>query len=311
MDIISEIKRKYKTGSILFKLIFINAGVFIIFGLLNLLALFGLPGFSSREWFGVPADTAELLYKPWTLITYMFVHDGFMHILFNMLVLYWMGQIFLQYITPKRFLSVYLLGGLSGAVLFIISYNFLPALEPYLLGSNAVGASAAVMAIMVAIAAFVPDSSIGLLFIGRIKLKYLALALVIIDLLSIAGDKGEIMNNAGGQITHLGGALFGYIFAIRLKKGKDITKGFSATMDWLVGLFKSKPKMTVSSNKFKTSYKQSPKTSNAKPTSDFELNKQKADEQAEIDRILDKISKFGYEKLTKEEKNTLFNQRKK
>jgi membrane associated rhomboid family serine protease len=310
MDIINEIKKRYKTGSIIYKLIIINVAAFIILGILNLVALFGLPGFSSREWFGVSADTQILIYKPWTVLTYMFVHDGFMHILFNMLVLYWMGQIFLQFITPKRLLNVYILGGISGAILFILAFNFLPALHPYLMDSNAVGASAAVYAIMVAIAVFVPDYEIGLMFIGRIKLKYLALGLVVIDLLSITGEGGQILNNAGGRICHLGGAMFGYLFAIRLKKGKDITKVFSSVIDYLVSLFKPSPKMKVSSNKFKTPQKPGTGPNYSKTVSDLDYNKKRLDEQAEIDRILDKISKYGYESLSKDEKNTLFNQRK-
>jgi len=310
MDILKELNKKYKTGSIIFKLIFINAGIFILLGILNLFALFGLPGFSSREWFGVSADLDVLIYKPWTIITYMFVHDGFMHILFNMLVLYWMGQIFIQFITPKRMLSVYLLGGISGAALYILAFNLVPALRPLVFGSNAVGASAAIYAVMIAAAAYVPDYEIGLLFIGRVKLKYMALALVVIDLLSISGEGGQILANAGGRICHLGGATFGYLFAIRLKKGKDITQVFTQFMDWLFGLFKSQPKMTVRSNKFAKSQKPGSGNSYSKTASDLNYNKKKQDEQDEIDRILDKISKNGYESLSKEEKNTLFNQRK-
>jgi membrane associated rhomboid family serine protease len=311
MDIINEIRKKYKFGNIVFKLIFINVAVFIFLGIVNLFTLFGLPGISARDWFGVPSDTGVLIYKPWTLFTYMFVHDGFMHIFFNMLVLYWMGQIFLQFNTPKKLLSVYILGGISGAILFILSYNFIPALEPFLFGSNTVGASAAIYAIMIAIAVIAPDYEILLFFIFRLRLKYLALALVIIDLLSIVGEPGQVMTNAGGRIAHLGGAMFGFLFVIRLKKGKDITKGFSATMDYLVSIFKPGPKMKVSSNKFKTSQKPGSGASFAKTASDLEYNKKKVAEQAEIDKILDKISKFGYESLSKEEKNTLFDQRKK
>jgi membrane associated rhomboid family serine protease len=311
MDIINEIKKKYKTGSIVFKLIFINVGIFIAFGILNLFALFGLPVISVREWFGISADMDIFLYRPWTFVSYMFIHDGIWHLVFNMLVLYWMGQIFIQFITQKRLLSVYILGGIFATLLYILAFNFLPALQPYLAGTNAVGSSGAVYAIMVAVAAFVPDYEIGLLFIGRVKLKYMVLALIIINLLSISGGNGQIVENAGGHIIHLSGALFGYIFAIRLKKGKDLTKGFSAFMDWIVSLFKKNPKMKVTSNKYKTSQKQPFNNPPSKPKSDFDYKRQKADEQAEIDRILDKISKYGYDNLTKEEKNTLFDQKKK
>ena len=118
MDIIKELKRRYKTGSIVFKLIFINVAVFIIVGLINLIAFFGATGVATENWLAVPADLGALLHKPWTLITYMFLHYDFLHILFNMLWLFWFGQLFMQFIVPKHLLSVYLLGGFSGAVLY-------------------------------------------------------------------------------------------------------------------------------------------------------------------------------------------------
>lgn len=309
MDVLNEIKKKYKTGSIVFRLIFINVAVFIIVNLFELIFfLFNLAGqipFSIQDYLAVPADLSKLLYRPWTLVTYMFLHYDFLHILFNMLWLFWFGRIFLEYLEPKRLLSVYLIGGFSGAALYIASFNLLPAFDSVVAVSLALGASASVYAIVVAISAYVPDYSIGLLFIGRIKLKYIAIFVVVLDILSIA--KG----NAGGHIAHLGGALFGYLFAIRLKKGRDITKGFSATMDYLFTLFKPGPKMKVSSGKFKTSQKPGAGVNYSKTSSDLDYNKKKADEQAEIDRILDKISKYGYESLSREEKNTLFDQRKK
>jgi membrane associated rhomboid family serine protease len=309
MDILNEIRKKYKFGNIVLKLIFINVGVFIIVNLFELfLFLFSLSGklpFTLSDYLAVPADLHTLLYRPWTVITYMFLHYDFLHILFNMIWLFWFGRIFLEYLEPKRLLSVYLVGGISGAALYIITFNLLPAFEEYVAGSYALGASASVYAIVIAISAFAPDYSIGLLFIGRVKLKYIALFVVLLDILSIA--KG----NAGGHIAHLGGAMFGFLFAFRLKKGKDITKGFSATMDFLFGILKPKPKMKVSSNKYKTSQKPGSGNNFSKAASDLEYNKKKVAEQAEIDRILDKISKFGYDSLSKEEKNTLFDQRKK
>ncbi|NJO89021.1 MAG: rhomboid family intramembrane serine protease, partial [Chloroflexia bacterium] len=247
----------------------------------------------------------SLLYKPWTLITYMFLHYDFMHILFNMLWLFWFGQLFIQFIIPKRMLSVYLLGGLSGAILYITAFNLIPAFQPSVPVSIALGASASVYAIVIAVCAYIPDYSIGLLLIGRVKLKYIAIVVVVIDLLSISGG------NAGGHIAHLGGALFGYLFAVRLKKGKDITKGFSATMDWLFSMFKSRPKMRVASSKYRTSQRPSSGASDTRAKSDMQYNKNRKATQAEIDRILDKISKNGYDSLTKEEKDTLFDMSKK
>jgi len=300
MDIIKELKKRYKSGSIVFKLIFINVAAFIVVGILNLFSLFGVPGLATERWLAVPADLESLLYKPWTLITYMFLHYDFLHILFNMLWLFWFGQLFMQFIIPKRMLSVYLLGGISGAILYIVAFNLIPAFQPAVPLSIALGASASVYAVVVAVCAYAPEHSIGLIFIGRVKLKYIAIVVVVIDLLSISES------NAGGHIAHLGGALFGFLFALRLKKGKDITKGFAATMDYLVSLFKRQPKMKVTSNKYRKSKRPSSGASSAKAASDMEYNKTKKASQAEIDRILDKISKKGYESLTKAEKDTLF-----
>jgi len=309
MDVILEIKKHYKNGGIIFRLIFINVAVFILINLIALIFfLFSIGNtekFTFIDWLAVPADMHLLLFRPWTLITYMFLHQDFLHILFNMLWLFWFGRIFLEYLDPKKLLSVYLLGGISGAALYIASYNLFPVFEPMIAGSIALGASASVYAIVVGISAFAPDYSIGLLFLGRVKLKYIAIFVVVLDLLSI--PKG----NAGGHIAHLGGALFGVLFAIRLKKGNDITKGFSSLLDSFQSMFKSSPKMKVTSNKYAKTQKPTSDSQSKKTQSDKEYNKKKAINQAEIDRILDKISKNGYESLTKEEKDTLFDMSKK
>ena len=165
-------------------------------------------------WLAVPADLGSLIYKPWTLITYMFLHYDFLHILFNMLWLFWFGQLFMQFIIPKRMLSVYLLGGLSGALLYIIAFNLIPAFQPSVPVSIALGASASVYAVVVAVCAYIPDYSMGLLLIGRVKLKYIAIVVVVIDILSIS------QGNAGGHIAHLGGALFVILVCYKAKKRK-------------------------------------------------------------------------------------------
>lgn len=306
MDIVNELKIKYKTGSVVFRLIFINVAVFIIVSIINLFSLFGIPQLNTEQWLAVPADLHSLIFKPWTLFTYMFLHYGFMHILFNMLWLYWFGDLFIQFIIPKRMLSVYLLGGLSGALLYILAFNVIPSFQPLVPVSIALGASASVYAIVIAVCAYIPDFEIGLLFIGRVKLKYLAIVLIVIDLFSIS------QGNAGGHIAHLGGALFGYIFAIQLKKGKDITKGFSVTMDYLFSLVNRKPKMRVSSSKYRAQDVSYTETyTQTKSKTDAQYNKAKAANQEEINRILDKISKSGYESLSKKEKATLFSASKK
>ena len=290
MAFVDEIKNLYKTGNIVIKLIFVNVAVFVIVGILGLFSL-ALANFDTVKWLAVPADLHILLYRPWTIITYMFLHYDFMHILFNMLWLFWFGKIFLEFLSSKQLLSVYLLGGISGAVLYILAFNTIPAFQSSLPFSVALGASASVYAIVVAIAAFAPDYSIQLILIGRVKIKYVAMFVVALDVLSIAGS------NAGGHIAHLGGAMFGYLFAVQFKKGTDITSYFSDFIDGLGEWFQSKPKMKVTKNKYKTKQK---------PSSDIDYNKQKANDQIEMDRILEKISKSGYDSLTKKEKETLF-----
>ncbi len=224
----------------------------------------------------------------------MFLHEGFLHILFNMLWLFWFGKIFLEYLDQKKLLSVYLLGGLVGGALFILSYNVFPAFQQTLYGSIALGASAAVMAIVMTISFYVPDYKINMMFIGPLKLKYLALAVIVIDILSIQGD------NAGGHIAHLGGALFGFVYASQIRKGKDISRGFNRIMDWVFSLFKRRSKLKVE-------YKRPA----GKSETDIEFKQRKAGEQKEIDHILEKISKSGYDALSKKEKEILFRSSKK
>ncbi len=297
MTIVDEIKASFKTGSMLTKLIYINLGVFLFIKILFVFYFFFKGEGISREelkylfsedvlrWLAVPADLSLLKFRPWTLFTYMFLHEGFLHILFNMLWLYWFGKIFLQYLNEKQMLNVYLLGGLFGALLYIISFNVFPVFQDVLPNSFALGASASVLAIVIAISVYVPDYTIHLMFLGPIKLKYIAAATIIIDIISIAGS------NSGGHIAHLGGAFFGYLFISRLKKGRDLTKGFSSFTNSFSSGFKRKPKMKVT---------------HKKPVNDMEYNAQKVSKQEEIDKILDKIAKSGYDSLTKKEKEILF-----
>ncbi|MFN8255250.1 MAG: rhomboid family intramembrane serine protease [Bacteroidales bacterium] len=305
MELIAELRNRYKKGSTTFRLIFINTAVFLLVSILALIFfLFNIGDsekFTITNWVSLPADMKLLLYRPWTLITYMFLHRDFMHILFNMLWLFWFGNIFLSYFTSRQMTSLYILGGLTGAAFYIGAYNLFPVFEPVVSASFLLGASASVYAIVIAISAYIPDYSIGLLFLGRIKLKYIALIVIIIDLASIP------QGNAGGHISHLGGALFGFLFAVSIKRGKDITKIFSDIMDAIFTLLKPSPKMKVHANKYKQKQNPSASGKDTKSQSDQEYNRMKAQKQAVIDKILDKISKSGYESLTKEEKETLFN----
>ncbi|MFW5915989.1 MAG: rhomboid family intramembrane serine protease, partial [Bacteroidota bacterium] len=285
-----QIRETFKRGSNVIKLIYINAAVFLAIKIIQVLAfLFGFNDISSItvHWLSVPAELGTLVTRPWTLLTYMFLHESFFHILFNLLWLYVFGRIFLMYLNEKKLLSVYLVGGLAGAALYILSFNIFPAFRDVVTLSFALGASASVMAIVIAISVYVPDFSINLLLLGPVKLKYIALFTIILDVLSIPSS------NSGGHIAHLGGALFGYLYISQYRKGKIITKGFDRFMDELFSLFKPKPK-------FKVTHKQH------RPKTDIEYNKEKAKRQERINKILEKISKKGYESLTKEEKEILF-----
>ena len=295
-NIVDEIKESFRNGSTLTKLIYINLGVFILVKIAYLFFFLLVPGnyglggksdyFQSQylSYLMVPSDVMLLLHRPWTIITYMFLHFGFLHILFNLLVLFWFGRIFLRYLNQKQLLTTYLLGGILGAAVFIGAYNIFPGLGD----GEALGASAAIMAIVIAISFYVPDYEVYIPIIGPTRLKYIAIFYVVLDVLQIASD------NSGGHLAHLGGALYGYLFAVQLKRGKDMGKGFSRFFDSIASLFSRKPRMKVT-------YK-----SNAKNMTDFDYNQSKAEMQKEIDKILDKIAQSGYDSLTKKEKETLF-----
>ena len=237
-------------------------------------------------WLSVPASPHELLLRPWTVLTYMFLHENLLHIFFNMLVLYFGGRIFSEYLGGKKLTVTYLIGGLAGAVLYIAAFNIFPVFSDVVEHSVALGASASVLAILVAIATFIPNYTVSLLFLGRIKLKYIAIIFVAIDILSIE------KSNPGGHLAHLGGAIWGFAYILMLKKGVDVAKIFPPIGRFFKNLFKRRPKMRVSYSK--------------KPLTDDEYNTLKAERQKKTDAILDKIARSGYESLTKEEKELLF-----
>ena len=290
MNIIEEIKASFKTGNNLTRLIYINIGVFLALHLLIIfLFLFNKADLSYNvlSWLSVPADTSVLASRPWSVLSYMFLHKDFFHILFNLLWLYWFGKIFLLYMDEKSLLSVYLLGGFSGAFFFIAAYNLFPVLSTSLNGAMAMGASAAVMAIVIAISAFVPNHTIYLIFVGPVKIIWVALIGFILS--SIV----DFSVNTGGKIAHIGGALLGYYFAIQYRQGKNITMWFERILDILFSFFRQKRR-----KKMRVSHK--------KPVNDIEYNTLVVERQDEIDRILDKISGKGYESLSAEEKEILF-----
>ncbi|MCF8456999.1 MAG: rhomboid family intramembrane serine protease [Bacteroidales bacterium] len=289
MNIWNEIKESFHTGSNLVKLIYLNLAVFIVVKIVHVfLFLMNIDsGFSLVDWLAVPASFGSLILKPWTLFTYMFLHEEFLHILFNMLWLFWFGKIFLLFLSEKKLLSVYLLGGLSGAAFYIVAYNIFPAFEAASAGSVALGASASVMAIVLGAVTISPNFEVQIPFIGPVKIKWIAIVFVVLDIMQIP------LGNAGGHIAHLGGAFLGYYYVSQDKKGKVVANWFDRFMDGLFSFFKKKRNLKV--------------THKRPPVDDIEYNAQKLKKQAHVDQILDKISKSGYDSLTKEEKDILFN----
>lgn len=284
--IFTNLKRTFQSGNILAKLIYINVGVFILIRLAGIvLLLFNLPGVPFLPYLQFPSSPELFLLRPWTIITYMFTHFDFLHILFNMLWLYWFGGLFLSFFSERQLGGLYVLGGVAGALLFMLAYNIFPYFRQMAPYSLLMGASASVMAVVFAVSFYKKDLEIGLFLIGRIRLVYLALFTFLIDLLAITS------NNAGGHIAHIGGALFGIWFAARIKQGKDLTRPVNRAIDWVVNLGKRKPKMKVTYRRAET---------------DYEYNARKQREGADLDAILDKLKRSGYESLTAEEKKRLF-----
>ncbi len=282
-NLLKELKFKiFHSGPLSFY-IGINILIFVVVSLLGVgFTLAGKGDFPLdlivREYFGFPASFSAFPYRFYTLITYQFFHDGFLHLLFNMLWLFWMGQLFLDFMKPRQFHFVFLAGGIAGALFFTLGFHAFPVFARYVDEAIIVGSSASVMAIVVAIATLLPDYALRLLLFGDVKLKYLALAYVILDLIGI----GSV--NPGGSFAHLGGAFLGFAYVKLLKNGTDWSS-----------FFKKKPKLRVVKN---ATYKSSVNSGNVK-------NADVVNQQV-IDAILDKISKSGYDKLSREEKETLF-----
>ena len=276
---------QFKQLSIVLKIIVINTLIFLIFYLGSF--FFKLSPSTLVSWFVLPTGFLEIVFQPWSFVTYAFLHTGFWHLFWNMYLLYWFGLYVLNLFTSKRFLTIYLLGALNGGLFYVLAYNLFPVFNN--ISSNLMGASAAVLAIVIFIATYTPDAIVRI-FTFRIKLWQIGLVMVLLDLFQLPSS-----GNAGGLIAHMGGAIFGYVYAIHLKKGNDIGIWFENFMDLLVNLFKSnKYKHFKQVHKTKQS---APKNTKRNPTTNHQIK---------IDRILDKIGKSGYDSLTKAEKDFLF-----
>lgn len=262
-------RQEFHKKDMLSRLISINVFVFLF--LLATGVFFFLSG--KENYFvpllSVPADLDSLALRPWGAITYMFTHRGFFHLLFNMIFLFWASKLFLQYFSQEKLLYLYLAGGLGGAALYIAAFNLLPAFSSSLAGGYTIGASAAVIAIFFGVAFYEPNRRISLIFFGRVKLYYVALFFIILDLLRIPES------NAGGHISHLGGAIIGFLFALIMQQSIGNRKTFQ----------------------HKQAYKKN---------KEYAYNSQRKEKEEDINVILDKISKSGYESLSAKERKTLF-----
>lgn len=286
MSFIEDLKNIFRSkGNGLMKIIVINIFIFILVNIIAALTKFsGINNGFIETWLALPSDLSKFITHFWTLITYMFLHLDLMHILFNMLWLYSIGKIFNEYLGSRRLVLTYLFGGISGGLLFMIVSNIFPS---FYSNSYLLGASAGVMAIVIGTAALVPEYEINLMFFGPIKLKYLALISFLITTIL------DFSQNTGGKIAHIGGALFGLLYIYQYKKGKDFTKFFNRLSNTMSEILKKSKR-----SKMKVAYKRT--------ISDEEYNLNKKAKQKKMDEILDKISKSGYESLSKQEKDILF-----
>lgn len=298
-SILDDFKRAFKSGNILNQIIVINVVVFLFMGALGvLLTLSGQEGLYREitRYLMLPADPSELIYKPWTLITYFFFHQGLMHILFNMLWMYWFGKIITEYLGQNKVLGFYVWGGIGGGLFYMLVYNLFPFFSDAVSYSVLLGASAGVTAIVVGAATFQPNFTVSLILIGPVKLKYIAAFSVAASFLQSTGA------NAGGEIAHLGGALVGYFGMTQLQKGNDWSTPVVNFVTWVKSFFKPQSKIKVSYRSDKTQKQKTKSTGRtAAPKAKKETN------QAEIDAILDKISDKGYDALSTDEKQKLFN----
>ncbi|TGD82946.1 rhomboid family intramembrane serine protease [Hymenobacter wooponensis] len=293
MSIANDIRTAFsRRDNALNQLLLINVLVFV--GLVLIEAVMRLTGTYLEYYpnvirqFQLPSDMPALLRHPWTLLTYAFTHESFFHILFNLLNLYWFGALVREYLGDKRLVSLYVLGALAGAVLFLLAFNLIPALRMHL-GIPLLGASAAVTAIIMAAATLLPEYTFNLILIGPVRIKYIAAVVILLSVIAI--NQG----NPGGGIAHIGGALVGFLFIKQLQAGRDLGRPVQAVGEFVGGLLSGRPRLRVTHR--------SQAAPVAAPVKKGTMPKP---EQDEIDVILDKISRSGYESLSKDEKQKLF-----
>lgn len=286
MDIWTDIKTSFRQGSVITRLIYLNLAIFLVFRIIHVIFFLAGKPYGLLQWFELPADPGIWILQPWSILTYMFLHFDFLHILFNLLVLYWFGRIFLDYYTPNQLVGLYLLGGLAGGVLYMAAYNLFPVFEEVVSTSFLLGASASIIAILVAAAFRDPAREVRLMLIGMVQLRYLALFMIFSYIIGIS------VSNAGGNLAHLGGVFAGWFFVLMERRGSDVTAPFSVAVNRTGRLFRPKTSVRV--------------VHRNPALDDYAYNRQKAADHEALNRILDKIGEEGYDSLTKAEKETLF-----
>lgn len=296
--IFNNISYKWKSGTWLLKIVFINIAIFIILRLGALICFFANIDYNNiLKWVECPSSFSVLTQQPWSIITYMFAQFDVLHILFNMLWLYGFGRLFLEFNSQKQLLALYIYGGISGAALFMLGYSFLPVfngIDGWLIGS-----SASVIAIVTAIAILNPDYKVGLLFFGQIALKWIAAITLAIFILGLSG------NNSGGNMAHIGGAIAGAFYGLMMRQGKDITKPFNKFLDQCANLFQKIKDFKLTTHK-KPHAKKWDNTAHSSSFTSGSNASATPEDHATLDAILDKIKKSGYTALTADEKKRLF-----
>ena len=283
MNIIDDLKLQYKLGGIAQRLIYWNVSCFLVSILFFYQFKVGV--FDFPNWIALSSEPSNFVLKPWTFLTYAFLHDGFWHLFFNMMVLNFSSSLFLTFFTPKQLLGLYILSALFAGIAFVSGYYFLN------LSASIVGASAAIMAILVAATTYHPLMNVRLLLIGNVKLWHITFVIILLDLLQFR------LENTGGHISHLSGALFGFIYIKLLQNGTDLSKIVSSVLDFFANIFTKS-----ASTPFKKVHKNYSRP--VEKSGSRIITKDKSQQQ--IDEILDKISQSGYDSLTKEEKEFLF-----
>lgn len=293
---------RWKNGHSLFRLVVVNVAVFLVLTTLRLVVLLGWESGDVLESsaFGLATSWKweVLMARPWTVLTHMFAHLSPWHLLMNMAVLWWMGRLFMVQHGNRRLLSVFLTGGLFGWAVYVGALNVFPGLRSALW---ALGSSGAVMAILSAAAATEPERRVNVLLVGSVALKYVAIGYVVIDYVMLSSG-----DNTGGHVVHLGGALFGFLWARALQQGRSLTRWMEAFLDLLSTGYRPMRVVKPSKRQAKSRNRNQSRTSRVK--TDEQFNAEKKEIQERLDQILDKISRHGYDRLTADEKAFLFRQ---